>query len=408
MPATPPPILLTRPPGSPTQDLAAYKADGGYQALAKALSEMTPEAVLADVEKAHLRGRGGASFPVATKWKLAAATAGDEKHVLANGGEHEPGSNKDKHLVELYPHKVLEGMLLCGYATGATRGWLYLIEDMAGPIAAARAAIAEARSAGILGNSFDIQVHKAPTTYVAGEETAAIEAIEGGPGKPRPKPPYPGQTGIFGQPTTVNNVETLAHVPAIVRNGGGWYRGIGTGDSTGTMLFTLNDQVHNPGVYELPFGSTYRDLIYGCGGGPRSGMSIRAILPALSCPFLDGKHLDASIDHATLKALGTTPGCGGVSFIEAGQDVVARVLEIAEFFKREQCGLCAPCRMQTNQLAGILRGVQEGKGPGYEAQAHKVANFARGKGNCSLIEMAAAPVISALELFADDFAAAAS
>ncbi len=399
-------ILLTRPQGSPTQDLAAYREEGGYQQLS-----LSPAEVLAEIDKAHLRGRGGASFPAAIKWKLAAEADADagqkQKHVLANGGEHEPGSDKDKYLVEFYPHKVLEGMLLCGHATGATKGWLYLIEDMAGPIAAAEAAIQEARNAGLLG-SFDVEIHKAPTTYVAGEETAAIDSIEGGEGKPRKKPPYPGQSGIHGQPTTVNNVETLAHVPAILRRGADWYRSIGVGDSTGTMLFTLNEQVQNPGVYELPFGSTYRDLIYGSGGGPRSGNAIRAILPALSCAFLDAKHLDAPIDHATLKDLGTTPGCGGVSFIEEGEDVVARLLEISAFFMREQCGLCAPCRMETNQLVHILEGVQASKGPGYDAQIHKVVGFTRGKGLCSLIEMAAAPVTSALELFADDLAAAAS
>lgn len=404
------PILLTHPPGSPRQDLATYRREGGYEVIEKVLTEMAPPAVLAEIEKAKLRGRGGAAFSVARKWHLAHEAAAGIKHVVANGGEHEPGSAKDRHLMEFYPHKVLEGMLICGYATGATQGWFYLIEDMFGPIASAQAAIQEAHEAGFLGDFFDVKIHKAPSSsaYVAGEETAAIDSIEGGPGKPREKPPYPGQSGIHGQPTTVNNVETLAHVPVILRKGGDWYASIGVGDSTGTMLFTLSEQVKKPGIYELPFGSTWRDLIYGSGGGPETGNPIRAILPALSCAFLSGEHLDTSIDHATLKRLGSSPGCGGVSFIEEGDDVVARVLEIAQFFKEEQCGQCPPCKMETEHLVKILEEVQSGQGAGYEAKAQKVTSFARGKGLCSFIEMAAAPVLSAMALFPEDFAETAS
>ncbi|MCA8956708.1 MAG: SLBB domain-containing protein [Planctomycetes bacterium] len=408
-----PAILLTRPSDAPRQSLAEYREEHGYVALTRALAG-DPEAVLGAVESSGLRGRGGASFPAAVKWRLAASTAAETRFVVANGGEHEPGSEKDKLLVARYPHKVLEGLLLCGFATGATKGFLYLIEDMTEQIDAATQSIEELRDAGLLGAAiagsgfaFDIEIHRAPPTYVAGEETAAIGSIDGGPAKPRKKPPYPGEAGIRGCPTTVNNVETLAHVPSIVRLGAEWYRGIGTEQSTGTMLFTLDSRVQRPGVYELPFGSTFRDVIYGCGGGPRSGRAIRAILPALSCGFLGAEHLDTAIDHATLRALGTSVGCGGISFVEEGDDVLQRVSEIAAFFMKEQCGQCPPCRMETNQIAHVLAGVRAGKGPGYAAQIEKVTAFARGKGHCSLIEMAAAPVLSALRLFADDFAAAA-
>jgi NADH-quinone oxidoreductase subunit F len=212
---------------------------------------------------------------------------------------------------------------------------------------------------------------------------------------------------VQGKPTTVNNVETLAHVPAILRRGAAWYRAIGTGGSAGTMLFTLDARVRHPGVYELPFGSTFRDVIYGCGGGPSSGRPLRGILPALSCAFLGAEHLDTSIDHDTLKGLGTAPGCGGITFVEEGDDVVARVHEIAQFFMREQCGQCPPCRMVTNQLANILGGVRAGKGPGFEQQIDKIVAFTAGKGRCSLIPMASAAVRSALRVFADDFATAA-
>jgi NADH:ubiquinone oxidoreductase subunit F (NADH-binding) len=407
-------ILLTRPASAPRQDIAAYREEGGYEAIAKALAEMTPAAVCEEIQAAGLRGRGGASFPAAIKWKLAAAAEGDEKFVVANGGEHEPGSEKDKHLAAFYPHKILEGMLLCGYATGACVGYVYLIEDMAAQILATETAIAEMRDADLLGDrvlgsefGFEVRIHLAPTTYVAGEETAAIDSIDGGEGKPRKKPPYPGTAGVSGKPTTVNNVETLAHVPAIVRHGATWYAAIGTEGSKGTMLFTLDQRVNNPGVYELPFGTTFREVIYGCGGGPKSGKTLRAILPALSCAFLDAKHLDAPIDHESMKALGTSPGCGGVSFVEEGEDVVLRLQGIAQFFMDEQCGQCPACRMETNQLVHILDGVRAGKGPGYDKQIAKITSFAAGKGHCSLIEMAAASIVSAVDLFAADLAAAA-
>ena len=403
-------ILLTRPSDADRQSLDEYRQAGGYQALTSALENGGPS-VLEAVEAAKLRGRGGACFPVARKWKISAAGEADIKYVVANGGEHEPGSDKDKHLVAKYPHTVLEGILLCGLATGASKGWLYLIQDMQEQIASAEAAINEALAARLLGDDilgsgidFEIEIHRAPTTYVAGEETAAIDSIEGGEGKPRDKPPYPGDMGIFGRPTTVNNVETLAHVPWIVRNGAEAYAAIGTSASSGTMLFTLGDQVERPGVYEMPFGSCYRELVFDRGGGPKDGRAIRAILPALSSTFLGPEHLDTPICYDGFKAFGSSPGCGGVHLILEGDDVVERVFEIAEFFKREQCGQCPPCRMETNQFVQVLEGVRSGVRGDFRAHLTKIANFARGKGRCSLIEMAAAPVLSASQLFANDFA----
>jgi NADH-quinone oxidoreductase subunit F len=402
-----PPLLLTRAADAAPQALAAYRDAGGYFALERALRDGAAR-VLDEVEAAGLRGRGGAAFPAARKWRLAAARASDTKFVVANGGEHEPGSDKDKHLVERYPHAVLEGLILCGYATGASVGYLYLIEDMAGPLASAERAIDELRASALLGDfAFEVKIHRAPTTYVAGEETAALDSIEGGPGKPRQKPPYPGEHGLFGLPTTVNNVETLAHVPVIVRGGAVAYRAIGTQESSGTMLFTLGAQVRRPGVYELPFGATYRHLLDACGGGLRSGRAVRAILPARSCAFLAAEHLDTPICVSGLRALGSSPGCGGVRFVEDGEDVLELVAGIAKFFMDEQCGLCPPCRMETNQIVHVLAGVRERKGPGYGDKLRKLAAFAKGKGRCSLIEMAAAPVLSALDVFADDFARAA-
>lgn len=413
-------ILLTLPPGSAAQDLNAYRAEGGYVALQRALASGQPDQVIKTVEDSRLRGRGGAAFPLAKKWYLAAeqsspTQSSPKKYILANGGEHEPGSAKDKHLVEFYPHKVLEGMLLSGFATGAQHGYLYLIEDMAGPVASAQKAVAELREAGLLGAgingsqfSFDIELHRAPPTYVAGEESAAIDAIEGGPGKPREKPPYPGERGLNSCPTTVSNVETLAHLPFILREGAAAFRRIGTAESSGSMLFTLPANLRKPGVYELPFGRSYRELIEDLGGGTRSGRAIRGILPAMSCAFLPAEHLDVGISHESLAELGTSPGCGGIHVIEEGQDVVASILGIARFFKQEQCGQCPPCRMVTNQLVHVLEGVQAGRAPAYAAQIEKLADFGRGKGLCSLIQMALAPVRTALDVFSEDFRSAAN
>ncbi|MFK7741542.1 MAG: NADH-ubiquinone oxidoreductase-F iron-sulfur binding region domain-containing protein [Planctomycetota bacterium] len=393
-------LLPPRPQGRP-ESLAEYRQRGGYDGLAQA----TPDSLLAEVEKSGLRGRGGAAFPTIQKWRLAAGVDEAEKYVVANGGEHEPGSRKDCHLVENHPHAVLEGLALAGLATGASKGYVYLIEDMHGPKASAERALAEANEAGLL--PFPIEIHCGPTTYVAGEETAALNAIEGKEAKPRKKPPYPGQEGLFGKPTTVNNVETLAHVAWIARQGSAAFAAIGTEHSKGTLLFTLGEEVERPGVYEMPFGTTYRELIEQCGGGLRDGHKLRAILPAMSASFLAAEHIDAPICYEGLKQHQTSPGCGGVRLVTEATDVVALTIEIAEFFMNEQCGQCAPCRMETNQFVHILKAVQAGKGPGYDDKMTKLAAFTRRKGFCSLIEMAAAPVLSAVRVFAEDFAKAA-
>lgn len=397
-------LLLADRSSDQPEGLADYRARGGYDGLAIA-KEKGSAWLREQVEVSGLRGRGGAAFPTIRKWQLAADAEGDEKYVVANGGEHEPGSNKDRYLVEHHPHAVVEGLALAGIATGASKGYLYLIEDMHGPRASAEMAVREAQEAGLL--PFPIEIHLGPTTYVAGEETAALNAIEGVEAKPRKKPPFPGEAGLFGKPTTVNNTETLAHVAWIARNDGAAFAAIGTDESKGTLLFTLGDEVHKPGVYELPFGATYRQLIEGCGGGLKDGRTVRAILPAMSAAFLDAEHLDVPIAYETLQPLGSSPGCGGVRIVDETTDVVALTTEIAEFFMKEQCGQCPPCRMETNQFVHILKAVQAGKGPGYDAKMTKLATFSRKKGRCSLIEMAAAPVISALTCFANDFATAA-
>jgi len=399
-----PNLLLPARTTTGAESIQEYRARGGYSGLDRYRTGDAAR-LRAEIAASGLRGRGGAAFPTAKKWDLAAATASPEKYVVANGGEHEPGSNKDRFLVERHPHAVLEGLLLAGVATGATHGYLYLIEDMAGPRRSAERALDELRATGAM--PFPIDIHLGPTIYVAGEETAALNAIEGKPAKPRKKPPFPGEAGLFGKPTTVNNTETLAHVAWIAREGGAAFAKIGTAESKGTLLFTLGDDVQRPGVHELPFGATYRELIERCGGGLLGGRQLRALLPAMSCGFLLAEHLDVPIAYETLRPLGTSPGCGGVRLVTDTTDVVAMTIDIAEFFMREQCGQCPPCRMETNQFVHILKAVQGGKGPGYDQKLVKLADFSRKKGFCSLIEMAAAPVLSAVKCFANDFARAA-
>ena len=408
MRAVSPPFLLVRPPAAPPESLAEYRARGGYSQLIELRARGAGADLLDEIDRAGLRGRGGAAFPTARKWRLAAAVSGPDKHVVANGGEHEPGSGKDRFLVEKYPHTVLDGLLLAALATGANHGWLYLIEDMHGPLASVERALAELRASDIGGDApLPIIVHRGPPTYVAGEETAALESIEGRPAKPRKKPPFPGEAGLFGQPTTVNNVETLAHAAWIARHGAAAFAAVGTAESKGTLLFTLGSDVLRPGIHELPFGATWRHLIEDRGGGLTDGRRLRAILPAMSCGFVLAEHLDLPIAYETLRAIGSSPGCGGVRLVDDRTDVVALTLEIAAFFMREQCGQCPPCRMETNQFVHILKAVQAGKGPGYDDKLQKLAEFSKKKGNCSLIEMAAAPVLSALRCFAADFARAA-
>jgi len=396
-----PPLLLVRGADAEREDLQSYRARNGYQGLSSARA-MAPAAVCTAVEASELRGRGGAGFPVGRKWALAAASADLDSVVVANGGEHEPGSSKDHHLLECYPHTVIEGAAIAAHATGAGKVYLYLIEDMNEAVASLEAALAEARAASLLGD-LDVEIFRAPSTYVAGEETAALAAIEGQPAKPRKKPPYPGESGVHGKPTTVNNVETLAHLPGILSHGAEWFRGFGVPGSRGTMIFTLDRRVNRPGLHELPFGTTLRNLIEDAGGGVVGGERILAILPALSSSFLRGDQLDISLDHDSMTAAGSGLGCGGLHLVLESENLLDRVLEIARFFQAEQCGQCPPCRMETSTLVAILQKIAAGAAGEHLAQAEKIAAFTRQKGFCSLIEMAAAPVLSAMRLFPESF-----
>lgn len=394
------------------EGLKEYRSRGGYRALEKALRTLPPKSVLQEVSDSGLRGRGGAGFPTGKKWAFTAECAEQPHYVVLNGGEDEPGSKKDRLLMENLPHLVIEGVILASYAVHASKAYLYINAEYKDATQSMTDALAEAKEAGywgerILGSDLTLEVllNPAPPNYVAGEDTAALEVIEGKQPLPRQKPPFPATAGLFGKPTAVNNVETLANVPPIIDRGAKWYRTFGTPESPGTMIFSLNDEVNRPGIYELPFGTPLRFLIEECGGGVRGGKTIKAILPGgPSSAFLPSDKIDTPLDHNSVRAAGSSIGCGVVQLVTEGSCIVEETLRIAEFFAAESCGQCPACRMETNMLAAMLKKVQQGQGgQALLDQFIKVISFNRGKGFCNLINMPGPPIESALRLFRSDF-----
>lgn len=394
------------------EDLKEYRSRGGYHALEKALGELSPRQVIQEIAESGLRGRGGAGFPTAKKWVLTAENSEQPHYLVLNGGEDEPGSKKDRLLMENLPHLALEGVILACYAVGASKAYLYINEEYKAASQSMADAVREAKEAGYWGErilqgdfSLEILLAAAPRNYVAGEDTAALEVIEKKQPLPRQKPPFPATAGLFGKPTAVNNVETFANVPPIVARGAKWYRSIGTAESPGTMIFSLNEEVKRPGIYELPFGVPLRFLIEECGGGLKDGKSIKAILPGgPSSAYLPPDKVDIPLDHNSLREAGSTLGCGVVHLVTEGSCMVEETLRIAEFFSAESCGQCPACRMETGMLATILKKVQQGQGGALLLeQFHKVIDFNKGKGFCNLINMPGPPIESALRLFRSDF-----
>jgi NADH-quinone oxidoreductase subunit F len=406
-------ILFPRGVAEGREGLAAYRSRGGYEALAKALKN-SPDEVIKAILDAGLRGRGGAGFPTGKKWQFTREAPGEPRYLVLNGGEDEPGSKKDRVLMENLPHLVIEGTILGAYAIGAAKAYLYINARYDEAIRSIDNALAEAKAAGywgenILGSNFtlEFEVVPAPHNYVAGEDTAVLEVIEGKQPLPRQKPPFPVTVGLFGKPTSVNNVETLANVAPIMLKGAGWYRTFGTAESPGTMIFALDDDVNRPGIYELPFGTPLRRLIEECGGGMRDGKKIKAIMPAApSSAYLPADKIDTPLDHNSMRDAGAGLGCGVVRLIAEGTCIVEEVLKISEFFTAESCGQCPACRMETATLTMILKKVQAGQGgqPILD-QFGKILAFNKGKGFCNLIAMPGPPIESALKLFPEDFAA---
>ena len=390
-----------------------YRDRGGYEAVEKALKS-SPEELTKVVSDAALRGRGGAGFPTGKKWQYTREAPEQPHYLVLNGGEDEPGSKKDRVLLENLPHLVIEGSILAAYAIGAAKAYLYINARYDAAIKSINDALNESKDAGywgknILGSGFDLEfeVAPAPHNYVAGEDTAVLEVLEGKKAWPRQKPPFPVTVGLFGKPTSVNNVETLANVGPIVLKGAAWYRKFGTAESAGTMIFSLGDDVNRPGVYELPFGTPLRYLIEECGGGMIGGKKIKAIMPAApSSAFLPPEKIDTPLDNNSMRDAGSALGCGVVRLVGAGDCIVEELIKIADFFAAESCGQCPACRMETNTLAAMLKKVQAGQGgkPILD-QFGKILAFNKGKGFCNLIGMPGPPIESALKLFPVDFEA---
>ncbi len=405
-------ILFPRGVVEGREGIKEYRSRGGYKALEKALTDLSPEKVIQEISDSGLRGRGGAGFPTGKKWAFTRECAEQPHYVVLNGGEDEPGSKKDRLLMENLPHLVLEGVILSSYAVGASKAYLYINREYEEATSNMAKALAEAQEAGywgekILGSDFslDILAVAAPPDYVAGEDSAALEVIEEKSPLPRQKPPFPATVGLFGKPTAVNNVETLANVPPIISRGVDWYRTFGTPESPGTMIFSLSEEVNRPGIYELPFGSPLRFLVEACGGGVKGGKAIKAILPGgPSSAFLPADKIDIPLDHNSLRVAGSSIGCGVVHLVTEGCCIVEEILRIADFFAAESCGQCPACRMETNMLAAMLKKVQQGQtGPAILEQFSKVISFNKGKGFCNLINMPGPPIESALRLFRSDF-----
>jgi NADH-quinone oxidoreductase subunit F len=351
-----------RKPGRST--LQGYRATGGYEAWREAVLRGSPEGVLDAIDASGLTGRGGAGFPTGRKWRAVAEASGGPKTVVCNADEGEPGCFKDRALMDFDPHAVIEGMLLAAFATGASRGFLYLRYEYPETATLLERALAEARSAGLMGQgilgtdvAIDLHLRRGAGAYICGEETSLLNSLEGGHPFPRNRPPYPVTHGYEGTPTAVNNVETLASVAPIVRKGAPWYRSLGLGEHAGTKVISLSGDVARPGNYEVPLGLSLRTLLYDWAGGPAEGRTVQAVTMAgLSGGFLAGADLDVTLDEPSIRSKGSFLGAGGIMVFDDSRDMVSVARDAMAFFAHESCGKCFPCRIGTTRLVERLSG----------------------------------------------------
>ncbi|NHM28502.1 NADH-quinone oxidoreductase subunit NuoF [Desulfofundulus sp. TPOSR] len=396
------------------EDISDYLAHGGYQALEKALFEMTPEDVIKEVMDSGLRGRGGAGFPTGRKWAFARSAAGDKKYVICNGDEGDPGAFMDRSVMEGAPHRVLEGMMIAGYAIGADEGYIYVRAEYPLAVKRLKKAVADAEALGFLGDNilgsgfaFRIHIKEGAGAFVCGEETALIASIEGQRGMPRPRPPFPAQSGLWGCPTIINNVETLANVAPIISRGAGWFKQYGTPKSPGTKTFALAGQVAHTGLVEVPMGITLREVVFSIGGGLREGKKFKAVQiggPSGGC--LTEEHLDLPLDFDSLQQVGAMIGSGGMVVI--GQD--SCMVEVAKFFmtfvQNESCGKCVPCREGTRRMLELLTRITRGKATEEDLiLLEELALVVKDGALCGLGKTAPNPVLTTLRYFRDEYEA---
>jgi NADH-quinone oxidoreductase subunit F len=401
--------------GQEAPDLRAYERTGGYQAFRKSLSSMTPPEVIEEVKASTLRGRGGAGFPTGLKWSMVpnGDAAPRPKYLVANADEMEPGTFKDRFLLERDPHQFLEGMMIAAYATGTDIAYVFLRGEYklaAHQISKAIAEAYEARYLGrnILGSSYSLEIylHVSAGRYMCGEETGMLNALEGKRANPRAKPPFPTVSGLWGKPTTINNVETLCNVPHIVNHGASWFQGLSRTRDGGTKLYGVSGKVKRPGLWELPMGTTVREILEGHAGGMRDGLRFRGLLPGgASTDFLTEQHLDVPMDFIEVQKVGSRMGTGTMIVLDDQTCPVGMLWNLEHFFSQESCGWCTPCWSGLAWVERILNAMEEGQGePGdIEKLTFQTKFLAPGHTFCALAPGAAEPLQSALKYFREDF-----
>jgi NADH-quinone oxidoreductase subunit F len=391
--------------------LGVYRKHGGYEALGAALKRQ-PDEIIDIVKRSGLRGRGGAGFPAGVKWSFVPKDTGKPKYLCVNADESEPGAFKDRLLCSRDPHQVLEGALIAAYAIGAARIYIYIRGEFAHEAAVLRGAVAEARQAGLIGRNIlgsgfgcDATVYLGAGAYICGEETGLIESIEGSRGQPRFKPPFPAVVGLFGCPTVVNNVETIACVPHIVKRGWEWFAAIGPERNTGPKLYGLSGHVNRPGIYELPMGTSLRELIYEHGGGVPGGRAVKGVIPGgVSCPVLGGDQLDVNMDFDSLARAGSLFGTGTPIVMDETTCMVRAAWITARFFQHESCGQCTPCREGAGWLQRILWKIETGQGVERDVDILlSVADNIEGNTICALGDAAAWPARGFAKKYRDEF-----
>jgi NADH-quinone oxidoreductase subunit F len=392
--------------------LDVYLKNEGYQALEKALKQMAPGEIIEEVKKSNLRGRGGAGFPAGMKWSFVPKDIDKPKYILANGDESEPGTSKDRPLLEMDPHLLIEGMVIAGRAVGANQGYVYIRGEYRYIIDIVEAAIAEAYARGylgknILGSGFEFQLaaHTGAGAYECGEESALMESLEGKRGYPRIKPPFPAVVGLYGCPTIINNVETLSTVPVIIRRGGEWYASLGTPKNGGTRLYSISGHVNKPGIYELPLGFPLRRLIEEVAGGVRDGKKLKAVIPGgSSCPLLSASEIDVAMDYDAVAKIGSMLGSGGTVIIDEDTCMVDVARRIMHFYAHESCGWCIPCREGTTWLRKLLDRFHDGGGRSEDIPLiDELSKNMLGRTFCPLGDAAALPTISIVQKWRSEF-----
>ena len=391
-----------------------YIGTGGYQALGKVLTEMTPDDVIQVLLDSGLRGRGGAGFPTGLKWKLAKGNDADQKYVCCNADEGDPGAFMDRSVLEGDPHAVLEAMTIAGYAIGASQGYIYVRAEYPIAVQRLKIAIEQAREMELLGDdifgsgfSFNIDLRLGAGAFVCGEETALMVSIEGNRGEPRPRPPFPAQKGLFGKPTILNNVETWANIPQIILNGPEWFSSMGTEKSKGTKVFALGGKIHNTGLVEVPMGTTLREIIEEIGGGIPGGKKFKAAQtggPSGGC--IPAEHFDIPIDYDNLVAIGSMMGSGGLIVMDEDDCMVDIAKFFLEFTVEESCGKCTPCRIGTKRMLEILEKITKGQATMADLdKLEELCYYIKANSACALGQTAPNPVLSTLQYFRDEYVA---